>query len=275
MSESPQLHALEWRDGAFRPTEGIPAADRGFRYGMAVFETIAIRSGTPLFLESHLRRLRAACERTSLPVREAALEAVSCALSLPGFTGVARIYVTAGPGSFDGPAVAAGAYLLLEERSSGREKPSGYRLHDEPFPIGPLFPGLKTANYWANLKALSLARAEGCDEALLLNPRNEIVSAALANIFVAHGSRLWTPALKTGARDGVIREWVLSRREVDETILHPADLQRADEVFLTSSGLGIMPATHIGPRSLPSHTFAHELRREYDSTVAGAPGAQA
>jgi hypothetical protein len=39
------------------PCENLPLGDRGFRYGMSVFETIAVREGKPLILEEHLEPL--------------------------------------------------------------------------------------------------------------------------------------------------------------------------------------------------------------------------
>ncbi len=59
-----------------------------------------------------------------------------------------------------------------------------------------------------------------------------------------------TPALETGARAGVIREWVMRRLAAAETLLQRTDVEAADEIFLTSSWLGIMPAASVAGREL-------------------------
>ena len=77
-------------------------SDRGFRYGMSVFETLAVRSGRILFLEEHLAALSAACKAAGFQA-ELAPE-INQLEDLPD--GLLRIYVTAGDGSL----VAAGSH---------------------------------------------------------------------------------------------------------------------------------------------------------------------
>src|SRR4030095_12996212 len=81
-----------------------------------------------------------------------------------------------------------------------------------------------------------------------LNERGEIVSATTANLFWAKDGTIHTPALSTGALAGVTRECVLEIANkhfipVLEGIYEMADLTDADEIFLTSSGLGVAPVT--------------------------------
>ncbi|HEY5814476.1 MAG TPA: hypothetical protein VIT23_17705, partial [Terrimicrobiaceae bacterium] len=58
-------------DGAFREGAAVPVTDRGFRYGMSVFETLAIRGGKILFLREHLAALDAACAAAGFPLPKA------------------------------------------------------------------------------------------------------------------------------------------------------------------------------------------------------------
>ncbi|MGH8046983.1 MAG: hypothetical protein ACREKL_07030, partial [Chthoniobacterales bacterium] len=50
-------HACLLGPAGFIAGAGLPLTDRGFRYGMSVFETIAIRESAPLLLDAHLARL--------------------------------------------------------------------------------------------------------------------------------------------------------------------------------------------------------------------------
>jgi branched-subunit amino acid aminotransferase/4-amino-4-deoxychorismate lyase len=45
------------------------------------------------------------------------------------------------------------------------------------------------------------------------------------------------------------------------------DLKNADEIFLTSSWLGIMPAASFEDRTLPDKLIAGEMRTEYEQTL--------
>ena len=63
MSQDPEPGAAEpvvWVDGRLLPADApaLPVSDRGFQLGDGVFETLRVRNGIPIELESHLRRLR-------------------------------------------------------------------------------------------------------------------------------------------------------------------------------------------------------------------------
>ena len=51
----------QWNDDRFLSVAGVPFTDRGFRYGMSVFESIVIHNGRPVFLREHLNRLALSC----------------------------------------------------------------------------------------------------------------------------------------------------------------------------------------------------------------------
>ncbi|MGB7839503.1 MAG: hypothetical protein WBL40_15485, partial [Terrimicrobiaceae bacterium] len=53
-------------EGEFREGASVPVTDRGFRYGMSVFETLAVRRGSILFLNQHLDALKMACAEAGL-----------------------------------------------------------------------------------------------------------------------------------------------------------------------------------------------------------------
>jgi 4-amino-4-deoxychorismate lyase len=63
----------------------------------------------------------------------------------------------------------------------------------------------------------------------------------------------------------VVREWVMGRVEVAETLLMRAEVEAADELFLTNSWLGIMPAASVDERSLGERKVSRRLLEEYIS----------
>lgn len=258
-----------WRLGRFAACDSVPLSDRGFRYGMSVFESFPVQDGAPLFLASHLARLRDACACCAFEVDPAALDACDAVLRRAG-DGFARIYVTAGSGPADGMFDRCGVYVFIEPRepAAARAYDRGYDLGISPEPHHPVCGGLKTGNYWANLAALRAGAQRGKNETLLCNPDGRLISACMASVFVVKNNALLTPKLSTGARAGVVREWVMRRREVVEADLTQRDCEEADEIFLTSSWLGIMPAASLETRRLASRAAASALRAEYLRAIA-------
>jgi branched-subunit amino acid aminotransferase/4-amino-4-deoxychorismate lyase len=254
-----------WTGGGFRAGATLPIPDRGFRYGMSVFESFPVRNGRPAFLMEHLARIETACERCGFGVSLPPLHRIERLFSRAAIDGFARIYVTAGDGSVTEPARNGRVLVLLESRApvASRVYHRGYDLGIHPEPISTPFPGLKTGNYWGHLLAFQSGVRRQKNETLLINARGEIISAAMANLFAVRGNCLCTPALASGARDGVMREWVCRRRDVEEALLRRSDIEAATEIFLTSSWLGVMPVRSIEGRSIRLGTVSKSLLAEW------------
>ena len=257
-----------WSEEGFVSCDSVPLTDRGFRYGMSVFESLPVRKNKPLFLLPHYERLQYACAQTGFVTALPQFEDFEKLLRGISFDGFARIYVTAGDGEASAH-VAGGRVLVFAEPRTPREiyADEAYKLALHPDPCAPILGGLKTANYWMNLIALQKARQRGCDEALLFNARGEMISACMANVFVVQKGKIKTPATASGARAGVIREWVMRKRPVGQSRITDDDLGAADEIFLTSSWLGVMPVTALEGRNLPSREVADQLRVEYQREI--------
>jgi branched-subunit amino acid aminotransferase/4-amino-4-deoxychorismate lyase len=296
------MKSWRWNGAAYEPCDSVPLTDRGFRYGMAVFESLRVNAdGTAEFFDKHLARLVQACAEREIPVEESALAAAEALLrdawraevkegggagmgeranrrkgdfpthrladsqipsSSPSTTtAFARLYVTAGDGGPAAPAEHPRLFVFLEPRTPpDPDDPWEIGLHDESY--HPPFRGLKTANYWFNCDALSQARRRNFNEALLFNDRAELVSACTANVFLLRGDRLCTPARSSGCRPGVIREWVIARRKVEERRLRREDVVNADEIFLTNSWIGVMPVATVEGRPLGHRTIGPRLVAE-------------
>ena len=265
---NPEISSWLWNGTAFESCGAIPLTDRGFRYGMALFESIRVWKHSPLFFEAHIDRLRRACGQCGFQIDDAALVSAENLLRENG-DGFARIYITAGDGAVDGTATQPRILVFIETREpvSTEICERGYALAISPEPHRPLFGGLKTANYWAHAHAITTARAQGRDEALLFNEHGELISACMANVFVVRAGKITTPPLETGARNGVVRAWVCAEREVRQRPVTRADLAGADEIFLTNSWLGVMPAASLEDRPLSSKLVASTLCHEYAAAL--------
>ena len=246
-----------WTGARFTPAKSVPLTDRGFRYGMSVFESLRVCNGAPEFFDKHLSRLMTACAERDFAVDERALTSAERLLKTDGF---ARIYVTAGDGAPTDAASKPRVYIFTEPREEPADESWEVTIADET--IRPLFPGTKTGNYWFNLDALAQARARRFDEVLLFNDMAELVSAACANVFLVHGEKVLTPPRSSGCRQGVIREWVIARRKVEERRLRREDVLKADEIFLTNSWLGVMPVATVEGRPLGHRFIGPKLASE-------------
>src|SRR5690348_14062927 len=117
------------------------------------------------------------------------------------------------------------------------------------------FAGTKIISWAMNLTWLESAQSRGFDEVILLNERGEVAECTSANIFAAVGNRVFTPPLSSGCLPGITREVLLGEIrvpgiEILEKALLPADLESADEVFITSTTRDLMPVLQIESRQL-------------------------
>ena len=127
---------------------------------------------------------------------------------------------------------------------------NGLSLAVSPYRINTFSPltGVKSLNYLDHVLSWEEAQSRDFDEAVVLNERGEIVSATTANLFWARNGTLHTPTLSTGALAGVTRDCVIEIANKHfipllEGIYEMTDLTDADEIFLTSSGVGVAPVT--------------------------------
>jgi branched-subunit amino acid aminotransferase/4-amino-4-deoxychorismate lyase len=86
----------------------------------------------------------------------------------------------------------------------------------------------------------ALAEAQGCDEVVFLNERDEVCEGARTNIFVGAGDALWTPPLSSGLLPGVLRADLIARGQAREKILRIADLR--DNFHIGNSLRGLLRA---------------------------------
>ena len=251
------MKSWQWREHAFEACDSVPLSDRGFRYGMSVFESLRVYRSEPQFLDAHLQRLRHACVSRKFHYDPRAMSAVVDTLRGSGQDGFARMYVTAGDGAITATASDSRMFLFIEPRP--RPAATAWDIEVSPEVLSAAFASEKTGNYWANAAALQRAHSNGKREALLFNYRAELVSACTANVFLVHDSHIRTPSVHCGARAGVIREQVMNRLDVEECALFTEDVRTADEILLSNSWVGVASVASVGSRQVPSRDVFLEV----------------
>lgn len=139
--------------------------------------------------------------------------------------------------------------ILVGER---RSVPVNLSLAISPHRVNTTSPlaGIKSCNYLEPILSLDEAKDRCFDEAIRLNERDEIASACMANLFWLSDGVLFTPSLQTGCLAGTTREHILENLECEEVEAGIDAVREADEIFLTSAGLGIVQAAAFEGRPL-------------------------
>lgn len=243
--------ARVWLDGGFVPADEatLTIADPALQSGLAVFETLALRSGRLVDPDRHLVRLAHGIERIAAPTPDPdeLLAAMRQTASLID---------------------AAHGWLKIVASRSGRLAVFADRVDPElvgrpstaiilPYRRSRKDPtaGIKVVGYAGFVLGTEEAARRGADDGLWLNDRGHLVEAGSANLFVVDHRRLFTPSEDDGILPGVVRGRVLEVAASMGMKVHPGKvrvprLQRADEAFLTSSVRGVRPLVQVDGRPI-------------------------
>lgn len=247
------FHSWIWKDAHFEPMASIPIEDRGFRYGMSVFETVAVVKRKAILAQEHWCRLEATAALLDFPVDQIALNALSTfPKSLPFNEGLLRVHWTAGDGGpadpiLEGRLIIRGEETLIPIGSAPVPNLSLINIHTQLTEQD----GWKTGNYLRRCRLLSEARQQRANEALLYDDSGLLTSAVMANVFlISADGRLMTPRLRPGCRNGTVREWVMKHYDVEEKDIEMRQVASAKEILLTNSRLGIVSVANLEGRKL-------------------------
>lgn len=254
-------------------------------YGRGVFSTVAIHGGEPFRWSEHWQRLQNHAERLSIDCSE--LDEASVCEGLTRLLkvnkvekGRARVILLARSGRDVWKTRAPGPRktdLLIMTGEPQLVPGGGMTLAVSPYRVNTASPlsGVKSLNYLEHVLAWEEAQARDFDEGILLNERGEVVSATMANIFWTKNGTIQTPTLSCGAIAGVTRALAISLANklfipVVEGVYELADLTEADEIFLTSSGLGIAVVTTFEFRqySVVTGSIVARLRAAFHELVS-------
>lgn len=227
-------------------------------YGRGVFTTVAVYAGRPFLWPQHWARLMDDANRAGVDCGGFDGAAVAtCLNKLIAVNrvqdGRARVVLLASRGRDVWIAKSGSARKtdLLMMTGEPRQIPEeGLTLTVSPYRINSLSPlaGVKSISSLEQILSWEEAQARDFHEAVLLNERGEVVSATRANLFWVKEGTVHTPSPATGAVAGVTRERIIALAgelsiPLVEGVYELNDLADAEEVFLTSAGLGVALVT--------------------------------
>ena len=104
-----------------------------------------------------------------------------------------------------------------------------------------------------NAVAMQQANQRGGEEALMCNYRGELSECSQSNFFMVRNGVLLTPRSEAGLLEGITRGFLFDvAREAGigarEETLYPADLETADEIFITSTTRELSPVVRVDDR---------------------------
>jgi branched-chain amino acid aminotransferase len=241
----------------------ISVFDQGFLYGDGVFESFRLVAGQLYQFPQHYRRLCQSAEalRYRMPYRRQQLEDIL--LELWRRNGLQDVYyritITRGPGDVGFQREISGELtcLIIAREFTGFAE-SHYRRgialrvaetrRNAPEAINPKIKSISNLN---SLLGKLEAKAVGAFEVIMLNNKQQVCEGAASNIFWVKDQQVFTPSAATGLLEGVTRSTII--RLCEEQLKLPVDcgefmlqkLLNADEVFITSTSLEVMPVIKV------------------------------
>jgi len=254
-------------------------------YGRGVFTTLAIYDSQRFLWSNHWQRLAAHAKRLDIDHTGCTEKSVGDALSKliavnQVSHGRARVILLARSGRDIWRTKTPGTKktdLLIMTGDPQKVSQNGLSLAVSPYRVNTFSPlsGIKSLNYLDHVLSWEEAQNRDFDEAVVLNERGEIVSATTANLFWAKNGTVHTPTLSTGALPGITRECVIEIANKHfipllEGIYDMTDLTDADEIFLTSSSLGVAPITTFDFRryAIEAGSLTSVIRQAFEKLTA-------
>lgn len=241
-----------------KPAGLITVDDRGLQYGDGLFETFAVRSGELQYAERHFTRLAAGCERLGFTTIDwPALYSEASTLLAGRQTGVLKLVLTRGS-SRRGYAVdkesSVRRILSFSDFPDWQDAPAeaGIRARfcDLQLARQPRLAGIKHLNRLEQVLARREWQDETIREGLLCDTQGHIVEGTMSNLFVIRNGKLHTPRLENCGVAGVMRSVIIDlAAQADLPLeigtLSRQDVQKASELFVCNSLIGLWPITQI------------------------------
>ncbi|EID72729.1 aminotransferase class IV [Imtechella halotolerans] len=252
-------------------TEVLTSNNRAFKFGDGVFETLKSVNGRLLFWEPHYLRLMASMRimRMEIPMNftleflQEEIQKVLDANELADQPARVRLTVFRNEGGLYLPLTNEVSYLI---EATALSSPF-YTLSQNSYEVdlfkdfyvnADLLSTIKTNNKALHVVGSIFAHENELDNCLLLNNHKNVVEALNGNLFLVNGSVIKTPPLSEGCMNGIIRKELIKIIEktegltLEETPISPFELQKADELFMTNTIIGIRPITKYRKKEFSS-----------------------
>ena len=252
--------------------------NRGFKYGDAIFETMKVVEGKVVFLEDHYFRLMASMRmlRMEIPMtftmqffEEEVLKTVE--INEIDITARVRFSVFRNDGGLYTPVTNKVSFVVEASELMSIFKPVyEVDIFKDFYVQASLLSTLKTTNRMLNTLASIFSRENELDNCILVNDNKNVVEAVNGNLFLVKGTTITTPPLSDGCIKGIVRKKLIELIETSTTYtlvegkISPFDLQKADELFITNTIMGVQPITKYR-----KSTYSFEVAKKFAIQLEG------
>jgi branched-chain amino acid aminotransferase len=272
----------------------IPVFDHGFLYGEGVYETLRTYHRVPFLYERHADRLRNSAALMALPVPFSDADLLramheTVAAHAGGLNeAYIRVLLTRGVGelTYNPAACPVPTTVIIVKpfpEPAARTFDQGITVslvsvrRNHPLALNPM---IKSNNLINNALAMQEALKRGADEALMCNQAGELVECSQSNFFIVRAGAVLTPPLAAGLLPGITRAFVMELAgelglSAREERLTPADLETADEAFITGTTREVTPVVRVDAMSVGtgqpgpiSRRLLHHFRRRAEELTA-------
>lgn len=243
----------------------VPALDRGFLFGDAIYEVLRIYAGQPWLVDEHWQRLARSLEAIRIGgvdlarMRARLLDLIATG---PYQEATAYIQITRGAGPTRAHAFPQGAtpteLIFVQEftDSYAETRRSGAAVITRP-DIRWDRCDVKSTNLLANVLATQAAKEAGCDEALLYLPDGTLTEASHNSFFGVLDGQVLTAPNSNAILPGITRGLILRLAAragipVREQVLKRDDLPRVSELFLTGTTSEVLPIVRVDGQAIGS-----------------------
>ncbi len=233
-----------------------------FAEGFGLVENLRVVNGTIFFWEEHYLRLMAAMRilRMEIPMdytMELLQEEILKTLRESGLTNKAAlvfVYIFPKHEMISGEDHRQVSFLI-----KSKELESPFYLHQNDqyevdlykdfYVQAGMLSTLPTVDNVLKKIGRIYARENEYADCILLNDKKNVVESLEGNVFLVSGDLIKTPPLSEGCQNGVLRKKVMELIKkspdltLEEKVISPFELQKVDEIFITSTERGIHSIT--------------------------------
>lgn len=240
-------------NGKITKENKISIFDRGFMYGDGAFESLRTYNGEPFLLEDHLKRLEETCRLLKIKIKKSKLKINENIIKLMKKNNLKEAYIklfaTRGEAKGHGLSInktkGKPLFMITVEKLNPVAKNCKAIIYSKPRSI---WAGsrMKTLNYLECILARMEAEEKGAEEAIFTDTKGNILEGTTCNVFIVKNNTLITAPTSAPILAGVTRNYIIKLAKklgikIKEKLFKKKDLTSADEAFITSSGVEIIP----------------------------------
>ena len=254
----------------------ISIFNRNMQYGDGLFETCVAKDNQILFWSRHLSRLDSGCDKLKIKKIEESiwLEDIKKALSLSSKKNcIVKLILSRGNSrrgySYPDDISPIRVVIVSEMKKTQSKKSFSLEYAQSGYHSNPNLAGIKHCNRIEQILARATMKE---DEAIMLDENKNIISVTQGNIYFIFGKRLLTPKLDRcgviGSRRSLILELAKSiDLDIQEEEVSMIQAQKADEVFISNSLIGIQSVSSIEDCQLSSNSITDKVKRAFESAT--------